>query len=210
MEVGFNSFSFSDLVVRCTEIGVEPSWFILLMGELHYLAARQVGLAAEGVLLRGAVSMGDLLVDPAESLVFGPALVRSYDLERKQAVYPRIVIDRNLALDANKTFQNAFENLIRRADDGTYFLDYLCGLLTVQFDPPVAADVRERIVRDHRKTIEVALNDTSVRKDESIIQKYRWLALYHNAAVHRLRQRLGVDKFSGGAEFLIPEEALSF
>lgn len=209
IDVRFSSFSFSDLVVRCTRIGAEPPWFILLLGELHYLASRQLSLAAEGVLLRGAVTMGDLLVDASQNVVFGPALVRAYELERRQAIYPRIVVDGELVLEATKSFRNAFNELIRRADDGTYFLDYLSGLLALRLDPPMKLVAREGLVRDHRRTIEAALHDATVRKDESVIQKYRWLSLYHNAAVRRLEERLGIEEFRAAPDLLVPEDALN-
>jgi len=208
LDVGFSSFSFSDLVVRCTRIGDQPPWFILLMGELHYLASRQANLAAEGVLIRGGVTMGDLLTDPNENLVFGPALVRSYELENKRAIYPRIVIDRELAREATKTVRNLFDTLILRGEDGTFFLDYLCGILTLQLTPPMAPDVRDRLVRDHRQTIARALRDPATRRDESLVQKYTWLALYHNEALGRIQERLGADQFKAGPELSVSENAI--
>jgi hypothetical protein len=210
IEVHFNSFSFSDLVVRCTAIGNEPPWFILLLAELHYLASRQAALVAEGVLMRGGVTVGEMFVDGEESLVFGPALVRSYELERKQAIYPRIVIDRDVAVEAMKVFRNAFDDLIRRGEDGTFFLDYLYGILAVQGDSPTPPGWRENLVKAHHRTIEVAIHDGAKRRDEHLKQKYRWVALYHNDAVRRLERRLGSDQFEAKTELIVPENALDF
>ncbi len=208
IEVTFNSFSFSDLIVRCTGIGDEPPWFILLMGELHYLASRQATLAAEGVFLRGGVTMGDLLADREENLVFEPALVRAYELEKKLAIYPRIVIDRELSSEATGAFKNMFENLIRRGEDGIFFLDYLCGILTVEIAPPVTSEVRHRIVRGHREIIDRALREPAIRNDESLKRKYAWLALYHNAAMRTIEERLGAEQFKCVPELLVSEELL--
>lgn len=208
IEVIFNSFSFSDLVVRCTQIGGEPPWFILLMAELHYLASRQVMLAEEGVLVRGSITTGSLLVDPDENLVFGPALSRSYELESKKAIYPRIVIDQELGREAMKSVPLLFDNLIHRGEDGTFFLDYLCTILTAQLNPPMAADRRARHVRDHGVMIERALRDPATHRDESLKQKYTWLALYHNAAARRIEERLGADQFRAAPELLVSESAL--
>lgn len=209
IEVVFNSFSFSDLIVRCTEIGQEPPWFALLMGELHYLSSRQATLAgADGVLMRGGVTMGQLFADPQENLVFGPALIRAYELEQNQATYPRIVIDPELAAEATKSFKNMFDNLIRRGEDGIFFLDYLCGILTVNFTPAMTSEVRNHIVRGHRETIDRALGNRAIRTDESLNRKYTWLALYHNAAVRRIEERLGTDQFRATPELLVAETAL--
>ena len=55
----------------------------------------------EGVLIRGGMCIGEMLVAD-EGIVFGPGLVKAYDLESKYAVHPRIVIDRDLINDAEQ------------------------------------------------------------------------------------------------------------
>lgn len=203
--VVFDSFSFSDLIVRCTEIRNDPPWFILLMAELSYLATRQSGLVAEGVLVRGGISVGDIFVDSEKRVVFGPALVTSYELERKQATYPRIVIDRELAREAaNITFLPPLRDLIRRGEDGTHFLDYLYGPLVIQWTPVMTSDRRKQLLIAHRQTIETCLQEDSKHKDEHLKQKHRWLALYHNDVIERMGQRLGAEIQDSRASFLIP------
>jgi hypothetical protein len=56
------------------------------------------------ILLRGGICVGDISMDPdprSDEIVFGPAMVRAYELERDAAVYPRIVIDRELIKEAD-------------------------------------------------------------------------------------------------------------
>ena len=209
INVLFDSMSFSDLVVRCTKIRDEPPWFILLMGELHYLATRQAALAAEGVLIRGGISRGDLLITPEKTSVFGPALVRSYKLERELAIYPRIAVDQELATETRKIGLKLLHDLIRRGEDGTYFLDYLYAALATRWEPPMPRNAREGLVEGHRRTIEAAIHNYAMQKDERLRQKHMWLALYHNETVKRLAEQLGAEQFGDTARFLISEDILS-
>jgi hypothetical protein len=211
IKVVFDSFSFSDLVVRCTGIGDELPWFILLNAELHYLATRQISLAAEGVLIRGGISMGDLFINPEKTTVFGPAFVRSYELESEQAIYPRIVVDRELVFEAKK--ENAWpllRDLLLHGEDGTYFLDYLSGTLATKWDPPMNQAAREVLIGGHRRTIETNIRNNAKNKDERFKQKYRWLALYHNEVVKKLVDRPDAEQFSNAPELLISEDCLTF
>jgi hypothetical protein len=54
----------------------------------------QYELYERGIVLRGGISIGDFYAD--ENKTFGYALVKAYELENKMAVYPRIVIDKEI------------------------------------------------------------------------------------------------------------------
>lgn len=58
---------------------------------LMQLAIWQLGAAINGFLMRGGVTIGDLVHE--DEAVFGPGLNRAYYLESKIAMYPRIVLD---------------------------------------------------------------------------------------------------------------------
>jgi hypothetical protein len=58
---------------------------------LMQLAIWQLGAAINGFLLRGGVTIGDVVHE--DEAVFGPGLNRAYYLESKIAMYPRIVLD---------------------------------------------------------------------------------------------------------------------
>ena len=78
--------TFSDNVVISEP--VEGPNFHLLLFRLGYM---QVLASWSGLLIRGAITIGDIVHD--ESIVFGPALNRAYELESQQAIYPRIILD---------------------------------------------------------------------------------------------------------------------
>jgi hypothetical protein len=77
--------TFSDNVVISQVPG--PNTPQLLM----QLAIWQLGAAINGFLLRGGVTIGDLI--HKDEAVFGPGLNRAYYLESKIAMYPRIILD---------------------------------------------------------------------------------------------------------------------
>lgn len=50
-----------------------------------------VFLVEYGLMMRGGIATGELHHD--HQVVFGPALVRAYELENTRAIYPRVLID---------------------------------------------------------------------------------------------------------------------
>ncbi|MBH1529021.1 hypothetical protein [Stenotrophomonas sp. NRRL B-14846] len=55
----------------------------------------QAGLLSKGILVRGAISHGDLFVDPGNNIVVGRGLINAYQLEML-AKFPRVILDRSL------------------------------------------------------------------------------------------------------------------
>src|ERR1700734_1453383 len=51
----------------------------------------------KGFLLRGGITVGEVVHD--DECVFGPGLVRAYELESKKAYYPRFVLDHDVAAE---------------------------------------------------------------------------------------------------------------
>jgi hypothetical protein len=206
----FGSFNFSDLIVRSTSIESGMVWHDVVDWELFYLADQQMNLATQGVLLRGGISIGDIYVSAetrgSKRILFGPALVRSYKLESNYAIYPRIVIDRALIVEAEERgLMPVIGDFIRRGEDGVYFLDYffaacINGLLLF----PERDDVRAQI-NSHRKAIEMMIGGNQTR-DERIRQKQVWLTLYHNSTVRRFVERIGRDRLGSTVELMLPDD----
>jgi hypothetical protein len=61
---------------------------------LTLLAFQQIAVAMSGFLLRGGITVGDVVHD--DECVFGPGLNRAYELESKIAYYPRFALDRGV------------------------------------------------------------------------------------------------------------------
>jgi hypothetical protein len=82
---------------------------------LTQIAVLQLHAAVSGVLVRGAVTIGNILHD--DEVVFGPALNRAYHLENQIAKVPRIVLDSDMAAGLRRA-----DNLLVE-ENGIYFLD---------------------------------------------------------------------------------------
>ena len=78
--------SFSDNVVISLPYKADTIQMVL-----EGIGKVQLGAAIWGFFVRGAVTIGDLYHDARS--VFGPALVRGYELESRHAKSPRIILD---------------------------------------------------------------------------------------------------------------------
>lgn len=129
---------FSDAIVRVRRVQTKCNKqrpIGLVFQELLDLVHAQGELIREGVLLRGGVTYGR--IHTSNDRTFGPALVTAYELESKFALYPRIVVDPDLLAEfrnnqllkaAHHTLEQEesyLRNLLRRGDDGMWFIDYI-------------------------------------------------------------------------------------
>lgn len=158
---------------------------------LHMVHVQSILLADEGILLRGGITVGDAALSYGQ--LFGPAVIRGYDLEREVARFPRIVVGpevldevkRNRALwihDRDSELQ-AIRDLLHRDSDGEYFVDYLRVVASELDDPSQYADFLEK----HKQFIDKGLR--RYKANASVLPKYKWLREYHRATVRHWRER---------------------
>ena len=138
------AFAFSDSIVRVRPYDAKYSEGSLFH-ELINLVHMQADLANSGVFVRGGMSIGEIFFE--QNAVFGPALIRAYDLESQYANVPRIVIgpevfhefrqNRKLRAEHHNLADevNYIKGLVRRGDDGLWFVDYLKAIYTEMDDP---------------------------------------------------------------------------
>lgn len=161
---------------------------------IHLVHAQAILLADEGILVRGGVTAGKLVKSWGQ--LFGPAIVRAYELESEIATYPRIVVGKEvleelaansgLWLHDQKTDQKAVRSLLRLDDDGEFFIDYL-RIIRSELDDP-DADYKTFLDR-HDRIIQEGLARYSDKSKihRRIHEKYEWMERYHAATVARLK-----------------------
>jgi hypothetical protein len=119
---------FSDSIVISYEY-TENSQLYHTLIDLLYLSFE---LANQGFLVRGGVTIGRLV--HTKDVIFGPAMVEAYDLESKKAIFPRIIIQKDVVDNGVKYRQENhsasdelgyIEDIITMDEDGHYYIDYI-------------------------------------------------------------------------------------
>jgi hypothetical protein len=199
------AIAFSDSIVRVRHYDAEYNEGSLFH-ELISLVHMQAELANSGVFIRGGLSIGGIFFEKNE--IFGPALIRAYDLESQYANVPRIVIgpevfqefrrNRKLRAEHHNLADEIhyIKKLVRRGDDGMWFVDYLKAIYSEMDDPAIYPQFLER----HRDFIVERAGGTSIHG--RALQKYLWLAEYHNLICSELGDdatdlRIAPEQLSG-------------
>jgi hypothetical protein len=168
------TFTFSDLIVNVTSLN-ESNPLPGLFDELVTLGDRQFWLAVQGIFVRGGIVFGDIYING--QTIFGPALIKAYDLERVTAKWPILTFDPDLMQRIDimaaqfiagrrekdgqtgeflgKAFSLQLGSLIERTDEGVDFLDYLsCAAYIDSATGDMAyflTDHRDSLLTAHRK-----------------------------------------------------------
>lgn len=200
------SESVSDAVVRVRTTDTQSADGPLVY-ELIDLLHAIIECLNKGILVRGGMTIGPAYVGlNGEGPIFGPAMVRAFEIEQNEAVYPRIVIDEAvLAVYAedHSMWQSAefdggeariTRSFIGVSDDGSYFLDYLAAAGPGEFDLGVAGQFS--FLGRHRDLIVQGLQSD----DAKVRRKFVWMANYHNRFVARLRTRYDLAGTDGAFE----------
>jgi hypothetical protein len=180
--------TFSDLIVHTVPIdsSVNKSARLgLVYLQILKLVHAQSELIGDGVIVRGAVTVGNLV--KSYNVLYGPALIRAYDLEREYARSPRIILDphlfdmirQNPLLRAHDFESEALElnQLLKRDDSGLQFIDYLGAIESELDDPEDYPD----LLFSHKELIEKGLEDH--QSNLGVLSKFFWLRHYHNTVV---------------------------
>ncbi|MBI4458351.1 hypothetical protein HY633_05290 [Candidatus Uhrbacteria bacterium] len=160
--------------------------------ELYDLLHAQIALINSGVLMRAGVAVGDGYVGlNGEGPIFGPAMVRAFEIESQEAIFPRVVIDEH-AIEEHRTDPrlrgehntldyelDVVAGFLRTGEDGTRFIDYLRACRT-EFEE---LSSYFRFLKRHADLIRRGRARTEERR---ILRKYDWLARYHDGCTAEL------------------------
>ncbi|MGQ3229637.1 MAG: hypothetical protein ACT6R2_12165 [Blastomonas fulva] len=185
--------AFSDCVVRVRPVDDANAFGPTFVRELADLASIQASLARAGVFVRGGVTAEK--IHSSDTVVFGPGLIRAYELEAQLAHVPRIIVDpaaiqrfssRGIPPSRMRIEMAAMRRSIRHADDGLWFVDYLRAGAAALNEEGAIRD----LLREHRDRIIDAAYEVDVAS--SVLPKYLWAAKYHNGACGRILKKTSI------------------
>tara|TARA_A100000172_G_scaffold79247_1_gene65912 strand:- start:2 stop:862 length:861 start_codon:yes stop_codon:yes gene_type:complete len=198
---GFDSLSkptsrkvsiFSDSIVVSFEVGEKSQVFSTLLDIKHLI----MRLVYRKILCRGAVAIGKFI--HTDDFLFGPALVEAYTLESKAAMYPRIILDRDIieAASIKKPSRHTaddeeryVESLLEQDSDGMYYIDYFFKARTELDDPeydfPEYIEILGEIIRK-------GLMGSSHHGKADLRIKYSWMRERYNRMVEIVTDKKAV------------------
>ncbi len=155
---------FSDNIILSNEIieGKEENAFFSIA---FFSALLQMNMWVNNLLVRGGISCGNFFSD--ERMIWGNALVRAYNLESQIAIYPRIIVEQEIAEIMKPMTKSEKGKLLCEDFDGIYFVD------------PFGTNQKETGLY----LIEKFIDDNIIRLRNSqgnlkIYQKINWLQQY--------------------------------
>jgi hypothetical protein len=184
-DVDFQCTTFSDCIVCSAKMLARDNYMPAALLAL-YAGWVALELLAKGILVRGAMTVGDLYHH--EGTVFGPALIEAYELEAKHAQYPRIIASWKLQGKINTSLAIVrgtewfVKNQPFRADfDGIYHLDILGPFFVHQ--RPRSLRLKDSVKLENLGAATTRLVTRICRarlrhKDPRISSKYEWLRSY--------------------------------
>lgn len=196
--VNFSSKNFSDCIVRSTWINSPSDLINALYEEFISISSMQCYVTIyEDMMIRGGMAAGEFYLDDKEGLLFGPAFIDAYRLER-DAVVPRILLSKDIVNEI-KNKGSLSEYYVHEDTDGSAFLDYLKAsydrnLGTWPITPINDCNV---MMQDHMNSI-IRKNKELYTQPIHIRQKAYWMAMYHNKVIQciiterpALQQKIG-------------------
>lgn len=173
----------SDCFVICWDIN-SPD---IEIGEtLTDLIDFQCSLALNGIFLRGGISISKNYFD--KNIIFGSGMLTSYRLESKEAIYPRIILDENSLNSVIQSIQNTrisgyedneiyLAKYILKDQDDKYFVNYLAYSQKATYSHNYEENSNQML---HKHKIEIEKKLDKFQNNSKILNKYEWLASYHN------------------------------
>ena len=186
---------FSDSVVLSYRIEEESAVFWLL----NSIAFCVIELVERGFLLRGAVTIGDLLHN--ERHVVGPAMVRAYEMESREAIFPRVIVDPDvLAIARSATAEHHSEDdeeqyvrdFLSEDTDGRLFFDYISWTTVV-----AVTGGENDLYPTYLAKLAALLRGGLNNDNPGVLKKYLWLF------DHYIRAISGFDDLPGDHPYVI-------
>ena len=135
----------------------------------------------EGILIRGAITIGNLY--PPSGVILGKGMIEAYQLELKSAVYPRIILSQTLIKELNypslaKRDRYGYNQYLQRYEDGCLGFHQMIYYVVIKswdkMTPVILKDNLDKI----RSVIIQGLDSNFEHRD--VFEKFKWLKGEYN------------------------------
>jgi hypothetical protein len=179
---------FSDTVIR--SLPISPSLSFNFIFELRSVLNAQIALISEGILIRGAITVDDIV--QSWGIVYGPAVVKAYALENQKGSPPRIVVDEDALAELRPELKkdksdSVLSSLIKR-DGSTTYIDYLRAC-EGEFNVP--EQEYPMFLAKHRDLVRHGLSTYAA--EPRVLPKYEWLKTYHDRCIETIAADYGAS-----------------
>ncbi|MBW8036232.1 MAG: hypothetical protein FVQ79_11525 [Planctomycetes bacterium] len=170
----FRISTFSDNIVMSAKTDLNG------LGLITILSAQICNrLLHQGVFTRGAISKGKLI--HTNTIVLGNGLINAYNLEKSAAIYPRILLDKNIVEDMDALANQGGSPDLRRQDfDGLWHLHILHPSMLDLTSHTTKSDHGALNNLDYMKLGREEIEKAFQSDDLAIKAKIGWLARYFN------------------------------
>lgn len=149
-----------------------------LIANLAFIGAK---FMREGILLRGAIAMGNL-IHTSNGLIVGPGLVNAYQLESQEAKEPRIILSEDLFKLLNypllsKHDRYPYHQYLEAFDDGHTGFHQMIYYQVLQSWTEMTNDTLKSELSQIRKVIADGLESSAGHP--AVNSKYQWLAKHY-------------------------------
>lgn len=164
-DIIFRTFSdnyFIAIETSIDNINVNFNRIANIVGNLHSRCLRMYN-----ILLRGAITYGEMHID--EYSILGDALIKGYQMEQKDAIYPRILVDKELVNIEKVHYRNFREPIFKDSDS------QICLNTLMFFQENMVDSVNKYLIYNLTTQLKKVEN-----KDDKIKKKIKWICDYAN------------------------------
>ncbi|HEY5214753.1 MAG TPA: hypothetical protein VIJ38_17195 [Acidobacteriaceae bacterium] len=183
----FVAFSDLHITVIPTEPEDDSARGLIFLQIIRLVHAQWKLFFDHGILVRGGIVVGDAI--RSYDRFFGQGIIDAYDVESKQALYPRIVVHASVFEELKVNPQvwthdggrkgeiKAVKNLLHHdVENGLYYIDYLRVMESELDNPDYYSDCLEMF----RTKVGEMISETS---HAGAISKLEWMQRYHRRIV---------------------------
>ena len=176
---------FSDSVFTTVDLSCEKNIPTIIYEELERLHQNTLLLIKRGIMFRGGITILDIYHE--DNIIFGPGIIKSYEIESKYAQFPRLCIDSEVIEIMKKDDSlEDFIDIYTEDFDGMYYLNYLLYSINSWYryrkDNTEINIVNETELDDVLSSHRDFIFEVEEYSNE-IFTKYSWLKKYHNRTI---------------------------